>query len=304
MCACSWRVPFTAGVGPLSIVAPQDLGELGASKTAPVVVDWRWHHHVPSLGAWSVLVALLLFVPANRCAPAWLILLPVFAVQLGWSMLARLLSLPIEATEHFGTVLGALAGAWAAVWLMAPWLARRRVPVGLASALVLMWGVGGVSGFNAYGVGFMDQARVAIMAFLIGSVLLLSSTVLAAVSYRRWFPPERFLAWSLLWTFGMTMLLATLLFGGPVMGAGLALGGGVLDRAFMLFASLVAAGLTGAMIYLVNLPFLVLAGKSPWFRARFHDALRLVSVPRDTVAGARSAGDGTGFMFSGDVPGG
>jgi hypothetical protein len=293
VCACSWRVPFSAGVGPLSIVASQDLGGAGVIESSPVVVHWRWYHHVPSLGLWGVLVALLLLVPANRSAQAWLIVLPVLAIQLGWSMLARLLSLPVAVAENFGGVLVALTVSWAAVWLLAPWLSRRLVPVGLVLALVLMSVVGAVYSFSAYDMGSMDQAGFSIVSFALGSFLLLSSTVLAAFSCRRWQRPEFYWAWLLLWIMVVALVLPMVLGGILLVGPIIALsGGGAMELAFMLASMLIGllivGGLSGAMIYLVNLPFLLLARKSPLYRARFENALRLVSDPMDAMLVAQS----------------
>ena len=129
---------MTAGVGPLSIVASQDIGDLGTRESSSAVVHWRWYYHFPSLGLWAVLVALLVLVKANRRGQAWLILLPVLVVALGGSMLARLLSLPPEDAELFGGVLVALAASWAAIWLLAPWLAGRSVAAALLLAMATM----------------------------------------------------------------------------------------------------------------------------------------------------------------------
>lgn len=283
----------------MTIVASQDLGDQGRKESSPVVVQWRWYHHVPSLGLWAVLVALLFLVPANRCAQAWLIVLPVLAVQLGWSMFARLLSLPVSLAENTGGVLVALAASWAAVWLVAPWLTQRLIPVALVLALGLMWGVGGVYSFGAYDMASLNQAGVSMLAILLGSAVLLSSTVLTAICCRRSARPERFLPWALWWTVVVTLmlvaLLATFLMIGPFVIMGLLDGNGAWDVVSvvlgMLIGLLILGGVSGVAIYLVNLPFLLLARKSPLFRARMDDTLRLVSVPEDAVPVARPVDD-------------
>ncbi|TVS14755.1 MAG: hypothetical protein EA424_18340 [Planctomycetaceae bacterium] len=283
----------------MTIVASQDLGDQGQKESSPVVVQWRWYHHVPSLGLWAVLVALLFLVPANRCAQAWLIVLPVLAVQLGWSMFARLLSLPVGVAENAGGVLVALAVSWAAVWLVAPWLTQRLIPVGLALALLLMWGVGGVYSFSAYDMASLNQAGVSILAVLLGSAVLLSSTVLTATCCRRSARPERFLPWALWWTVVVTLmlvaLLATVLMIGPFIIMGLLDGNGAWDVVSvvlgMMIGLLIWGGVLGVAIYLVNLPFLLLARQSPLFRARRDDTLRPVSVPEDAGPDAQSVDD-------------
>ena len=303
MCECSWRVPFTAGVGPLSIVVSQNLGHLGKKESSPVVVDWQWYYHVPSLGLWIVLAALLILVRSNHCFQAWLIVLPVLAVQLGWSMLARLLSLPAGGAESFGGVLVALAASWAAVWLLASWFAQRGILTGLALALGLMSATGSAYFVTVYDIGSMDQAVFTIISFLAGALILLGASALAAVSCQRWSGSKRFSGWLLLWTVAttvlLTMLTATVSLVGPMLLGGLFAGSGPFELVTMLlsllFASLIGGGLFGVMIYLVNLPFLLLAKNSPFYRERFHDALRLVSAPTDAVATSPFADLGTTF---------
>jgi hypothetical protein len=272
-------------------VVSQHLGHLGTKESSPVVVDWHWYYHVPSLGLWIVLAGLLILVRSNHCFQAWLIVLPVLAVQLGWSMLARLVSLPPGGAESFGGVLVALAASWAAVWLLASWFAQRGILAGMALALGLMSATGSAYFVTVYDLGSMDQAVFTIISFLAGALILLGASALAAVSCRRWSGSKRFHGWLLLWTVAstilLTMLIAIVALVGPMLLGGLFVGMGPFELVAMLlsvlFASLIGGGLFGAMLYLVNLPFLLLAKNSPFYRERFHDALRLVSAPAEAV---------------------
>ena len=290
----------------MTIVAYQDLGDQGQKESSPVVVRWRWYHHVPSLGLWAVLVALLFLVPANRCAQAWSIVLPVLAVQIGWSMFARLLSLPVSVAENAGGVLVTLAASWAAVWLVAPWLKQRPVPVAVVLALVLMSGVGAVYSFTNYDLASLDQAGFSILAVLLGSAVLLSSTALAAIDCRRSARPERFQLWALWWTVVVTLmlvaLLGTVLVIGPFVTMGLLDGYGPWELVSivlsMLLGLLILSGVSGVAIYLVNLPFLVLARQSPLFGTRRDNTLRLVCGTQDAGSGAPSV-DGEVVVDSG-----
>lgn len=285
MCACSWRVPFTAGAGPLSIVASQDLGDLGPDASAPAIIHWRWYHHFPSLGLGVLLVALLFLPKFNRCAQAWLILLPVLAVSLAWSMVARLLFLSVEVAESFGGVLVALAASWAAVWLLAPWIARRRIVTGLVLAMVVMLAGGGVYFFSVYDLGSADEMMFPGVTHLVGALALLSATGLSAFNCRRKYQPRRYMAWLLLWTMAAATVLVVLnvllWLLGPMIFATIFDGSGAWEMLAMLVMALVftciAGGLLGVAIYLVNLPFLLLATRNPFYRDRFHDVLRLAS---------------------------
>jgi hypothetical protein len=171
----------------------------------------------------------------------------------------------------------------------------------LAFAFGLMAATGSAYFVAVYDLGSMDQAVFTIISFLAGALILLGATTLAAVSCRRWSGSKRFHGWLLLWTVAttslLTMLIATVALVGPMVLGGLFVGGGPVELVTMLlsllFASLIGGGLFGVMIYLMNLPFLLLAKNSPFYRERFHDALRLGSAPTDAVVTSPFAELGT-----------
>lgn len=272
-------------MGPLSIVASQDIGDLGPRDSAPAPIEWRWYYHVPSLGLWGVLVALLVLVKPNRRVQAWLILLPVLAVVLAGSMLARLLSLPPSAAESFGGFLVALAAAWAAVWLLAPWLAARRVAAGIPLALAVMLVVGAVFFVSVCDFGSIGELSFWIVVHLAGALALVVATVLAARRCRSGYRPRPFMAWLLLW------MLVVPIVGIPVAAllTGLFTGGGLMEFVAMLimavFSSLIGGVMLGMVLYLLNLPFLFLALRNSFYRERFQSALRLkpAAVPEVNV---------------------
>jgi len=248
--------------------------------------SWRWYDHVPNLALWGLLVALLVVAKFNHHVQAWLILLPVLAVSLGWSLLSRLLFLTPDTAESFGGFLVALAASWAAVWLLAPWLARRHVVTALMLALAAMWGAGGVYYFRVYGLGAADEFLPLAVFHAAGALSLLAATVLGAYFCRSEYQPRRFMAWLLLW-----MLLVPVL-SIPVVTLGLAFfwAGGLMEfvgiLVMVIIGSLVGGGVLGVALYLLNLPFLALAIRNPFFAARFQSVLRLTPA----VSGAANAG--------------
>jgi hypothetical protein len=287
---------LTAGVGSLNVVASQHIGDLGASESSPAVVEWRWYYHVPSLGLWGVLVALLVLVKSNRRAQAWLIWLPVLAVWLGWSMLARLLFMSAETAEPLGGFLTALAASWAAVWLLAPWLARRRILAGLALAMVAMLAVGGVYYASVYDFRSFGGPEFLSVLHGVGALVLLVATVLGASRCHQAYQPRRFLAWLLLWMTVVPLIVFPLVVLVTIVSTSIWAEGlpGLLELvslvAMALISSVIGGGVLGVALYLLNLPFLFLAMRNPFYRTRFQDALRLTPAP----AGASSAAANTG----------
>jgi hypothetical protein len=267
-------------------VATQELGDLGARESRPAVVQWRWHYHVPSLGVWALLVALLVLVKPNRHAQAWLIWLPILAVLLGWSMLTRLLSLSPQTADPMGSFLTALAASWATVWLLAPWLARRRFPAAFAIALAAMLAVGGLYYYSVYGSSGDAELFMLGLLYAVGVLSLLVATSLGAYFCRPSYEVRRFIAWSLLWTVVVPVLSIPLVVLGSALfwAAGTGEFVGILLMA--LISSLVGGGVLGMAIYLLNLPFLVLAIRNPFFAARFQETLRLTPAVSDAVSDA------------------
>ncbi len=264
---------------------------MGPRNSSPTAVEWRWYYHVPSLGLWGVLVALLVLVKPNRRAQAWLILLPVIAVVLGGSMLARLLSMPSSAAEGFAGFLVALSASWAAVWLLAPWLARRRVAAAISLALVVMLAVGAVFFLSVCDFGAFDELTFWIVLHMAGAPALLAATALSAHRCRAGYRPRRFMLWLLLWTLLASMLsipVATIV-------TGLFAGGGVFEILAMLvmavFSSIIGGAMLGVVLYLLNLPFLFLALRNPFYGERFLNVLRLSPAAVAEVVTAETVRD-------------
>jgi hypothetical protein len=111
-------------------------------------------------------------------------------------------------------------------------------------------------------------------------VSLVIAHVLAAIACRRGFTPRRFMAMLL-----PAMLVFTLL-AVPATGVAVILAQGVsplelaLQFVMMMVTGLVAGGVLGVVLYLVNLPFLTLAWRNPFYAARFQQVLRLTPVAK------------------------
>ena len=278
-------------MGPLAIVASQDIGSLGPPESSPASIHWRWYYHCPALGLWVLLAALLIVVKPNRRLQAWLIWLPVLAVSLGWSMLARLLFMPPQGAEPGGDFFATLAASWAAVWLLAPWLAGRRVATALAVALLTMLCAGGLFYLSAYDMDSAEGRDFSLILYPAAALALLLATALTARFCRQAYRPRRFLAWLLLWTLVVPIVSI------PVVAivTGVLAGEGLLDFAVMLvmavFPWLIGGAVLGGALYLVNLPFLLLAMRNAFFGARFQDVLRLTPAVSGPVQVAETAGD-------------
>jgi hypothetical protein len=222
-----------------------------------------------------VLVLLLIAVKDNRQLQAWLILLPVLAVAAGWSMFARLLSMPPDGAEPVGGFLVTLAASWAAVWLLGSWLAGRKGVTAFFSAWAAMLAVGVLFCLSVYGLESGREFAFGMVSQAVAASTLLLATTLSSYYCRPGYRPGRFMAWLLLWTVIVTTLAVPF---AAVLSVVFATGDlwevlGILVMAVL--GALIGGGVVGVAIYLVNLPFMVLATRNAFFRARFQSVLRL-----------------------------
>jgi len=239
------------------------VGNVGPGKAPPVFCEWRWYYHLPSLSLWG-LVALALVVPKeNRKPQAWLILIPLFLVMALWQMPVRLLSLPPSAANPLGFMVNSVAMAWTVVWLLGHRLgSRHRV-----AAFFWMLGVMLVIGLWAY-VGEYGTRLTSEMLMLIPygvcALGLLSSMALARLFCRKTDRPGPFMGWLFLWM-GLVSTAGMLLFAVVMTIAAF--------NIFMLLMVLISAAIAGlfltVILYLGNLPFMLLAFKNPFYRERF-----------------------------------
>jgi len=291
MCSYSWRVPLTAGHGPLEIVASHDLGELGQVESEPVVLRWRWYYHFPLAILWIPLALLLIGVKENRKWQAWLILMAIFAAMVFWGMLVRLFMMPSFASDPITFLFGAVAMSWAAVWLLGPWLAPHGWFGRLLLALGTMLVMGVLAHCANYGIALPSSSQSFAIGFGAASLALPLAVALSGLCCRRHGRPRIFMGWLFLWTslggiVGMLVssVAATIVmlpWEGPFQAMGMLV--------LMIAGSLLGGAFFGIGIYLTNLPFMVLAFRNPLYRERFY---RVLSLPAPAIPGASPFRDG------------
>ncbi len=271
---------MTIGNGQLTIVASQDLGERGVYNSPSLVVDWRWYNHLPNLAFWALALPLLVLLKENRHRQAWAILIALAAVVLGCRLLAVLLFMPPGTAETFCTFLTTVATAWTIVWLLGPWLGAVGGGVAFLIALAAMYFVGLLSYLACYGLTCDASLPPLATCYTVGVFGLLLPMLLARRSCRGVYRRSRFMARLLFWMV-LTMSGGMLLFD-VVMTFITAVPGGR-DAGSMFFDSLPSCVLGGAVWaiawYVGNLPFMMVAFRSDFYRERLLRVLRLIATP-------------------------
>lgn len=234
--------------------------------------QWRWYYHVPALALWALIVLLLVVPKANRHRQAWLILIPLAVVLIVWRMLAHLLSMSDDpsGTEGLGFYVVSATMAWSMVWLLGHWLASRFRYVTFFLSLGMMLAIGLLSCYCHF--ADTDNRASLLICYSICVVILLLATTLAGYFCRKKYSPRRFLGWLIVWNVlvamgvllpfvGIVTLVTTIMHPGPQ----LDVGGTVVTAVITVVVSI----FLGGVLYLLNLPFLILAQKSPFYRERF-----------------------------------
>jgi hypothetical protein len=177
---------------------------------------------------------------------------------------------------------------WAAVWLLAPWLARRRWFGGLLLALGIMLAMGVLAYFVIYGIGATDDPPFFLITYGAASVALVLGMTISGRCCRRHGRLGLFMAWLFLWTvlggIGTLLLLVV-----PLI---MFMSGGAFELLIILsvvVSSFMMGGIFSVAVYLTNVPFMVLAFRNSLYRERLHSVLRM---PAPAAVGASPFAEG------------
>jgi hypothetical protein len=309
----SWRAPLTAIYGPITVTAAWDLGGLGPSQSETAVFPWRWHYHMAGFAGftgWLLIVALLALLKENHKLQAWTIWIPFLLTS---ELIVPLLAHFCAGLSCWGPVHGLLltilpSGAcnflhnyfvsgsgddtialafqwllvlWAVVWLLGARFARRRPIVGILLVLALAVAVG-VSGHlwlrygappsraGHYRFYLAPELPVIYLISVVG--FFLGAAAAGALAYRI-HHRARFRT-----LFPLTLLLgvaASLVCGYLITMFAPGRRGAAPPLEAALFGIVLLAPCFAAILYAMNLPFLILAAKCPLYHDRYRRLLRL-----------------------------
>lgn len=165
----------------------------------------------------------------------------------------------------------------ALLWLLAHKLGNRNRFITFLFALIIMITIS-IVGQVSYGE-FSEQTIIFLFFIIFLSLAVLISFVLTGWRCRIKYTGLRFILWLALWSIisslaaMMTFMVLTTIVQRPPL---------YLLKS-MLLQVLIFGFVEGLLLYAINLPFMILAFYSPFFRERFYGCLRLKSMPT-TVA--------------------
>ena len=265
--------------GELKFVSSGDIGDLGPNQGAEVIYKWRWYHNVPSLALWFVLAAALILIKANRTPRILLIIVPLLIVNILWFLLTQMMDFNSSGdVEMFNMMFNSLVAGITFLWLFAPKLGRFNpwIAFFLAFALITMFFLLGIVSY--LGFGFSQEAMVTLVMLTVLALAMLLGFVLAGWRCRKRYGPVRFLLWLAVWMVA-ACLACTLVFYAIVCFFLCFVQKAPIPISTILFVASAVGLIFAVCVYVINLPYMILALRSSFFRERFHACLRLKPIP-------------------------
>ncbi|MGB2863669.1 MAG: hypothetical protein WBC05_10130 [Sedimentisphaerales bacterium] len=267
-----------------AIDSSEDIAGLGIKEGTATIYPWKWYFSMPALGLWIVLALVILLVRDNRDPRVLLIFIPIFLIRMLWSRFQPTLGAPSDVLEVFRVLIDALAIGMAVLWLLAYKLGNRNRFVSLLLALVVLIAATIVSvvSYQAW------SSQAAFQVFVIqalGIVTMLLVFVLTGWRCRKRYGPFRFMLWLALWTMVISLV-------GMITYFLISVGPSVEELIEHISEVLVAGLILAICIYMLNLPFMILAFASPFFRRRFYAYFHLKSMPISSPSGTEKPHSG------------
>jgi len=267
-----------------AISSSEDIGSLGIKEGTATIYPWKWYYSAPALGSWIVLALVILLVRDNRDPRVLLIFIPIFLIRLLWSLFLPILGVPSSVLVVFGMLVDALVAGIAVLWLLAYKLGNRNRFVSFLLALIVLVAatIVAIMSYQAWLSG-VDFEILVIQA--LGIVTMLLVFVLAGWRCRKRYGPWRFMLWLALWTMVISLVGMSTFFLISVRPSGIEL--------IQQIPEVLVAGLIFAVcIYMLNLPFMILAFVTHFFRERFYAYFHLKSMPISSPSGTEKPHSG------------
>jgi len=259
-------------IGTLNFVASQDLGDLGSEASRANEFVWHWYYAAPTMVPWLILALALMLPRVNRHGKAWQVLIPVAAIYGLWRLLLWALenNLPSASAQQFEMLIVSLCVASAVMWLFA------HTRPGQKGIVRFFRGIGILAMVSCVNVwclqGTMEGQTI--MFLILFSMLWLAfalSMVWARRLSKKTYRPVAFTLCLLPCT--VVLSIASVFIAYAFMFA--IMNSTSMGMMQLLLISLFGGSVFGVMLYLINLPFLILGALCPFYRERFQTYMNL-----------------------------
>ena len=239
-----------------------DIADLGPNQGAEAGYNWKWYHNTPSLALWLVLAAALILIKANRTPRILLILVPLLIVKVLWFLLIQMMDFRSPGdVEMFNMMFNSLIAGITFLWLFAPKLGRFNpwIVFFLAFALISMFFL--LGSVSYLGFLFSQDAVVALAMLGVVALAMLLGYVLAGWRCRKRYGPVRFMLWLAVWMVAACLaciivfyIITFFIQKVPI------------SITRILFMASIMGLILAIFLYVINLPYMILALRNSFFR--------------------------------------
>jgi len=230
---------------------------------------------MPSLALWLVLAAAMIVIKENRNFRVLLILVPLLIVSVLWFLLTQMMDFRTYAdVEMFNMIFNSLVAGITFLWLIAPKLYRFSPCIVFFMSFALIWIIFFVGIVSYLGIGFSKDAVVALSLLFVLALAMLLGFILTRWRCRKRYGPVRFTLSLCVWmavvcavSMVVFYMIAFMIQRVPV------------PITKILLVAAAVGSVLGICLYVINLPYMILAHSSSFFRERFYACLRIKPVP-------------------------
>ena len=249
-----------------------DLGRLGPHQGEAVRYNWKWYDSASGFMLWLVLILAVVIPKANHNIHVLWIIVPLVVLNQLYLAFKQLAGANSSSIVQFDTLFYSMLIGIAVLWLTANYLEKFggfiRFLLAFGTVLIVA-----CFGTLSYYAGFSrDTFLFSVLFVFITLALLLAMTVSSFLCGKR-YQPVRFLLWLGLWVLVGSILAISIFYVVLTLGTGTRPSWSNFPQ--MILMLVIPGSIFALVLYVLNLPFLILGFAHPFFRERFCACLNL-----------------------------
>jgi hypothetical protein len=271
--------------GQLNIVPSADLGEIGPQQGEAIRYDWKWHYSAAGFVIWLALILAAVLPKANHNVQVLWIFVPLVVVNLLWLAFKEASDMPSTVAIYYDTLVQSMVIGLAVLWLVLYYLKKLVGAARFFIAFAIVFIVASL-GILPYYIAYSRDTFMFSVLFIVITLALLLAMTLSSILCRKRYTPGRFMLWLALWILiGSILSISTFYIVIRMTISSIPSWSYLLH---VLLSATLTGSIFGILVYVLNLPFMILGFVSPFFRERFCACLNLKSTPtpEESVAGS------------------